>query len=239
MSMEKVKDRHILITGSSSGLGRAVAEKLLEVGATVYGIARDHKKFQPDTKRYNPLTMDITDLKSLSKHLSGLIKSAPEIDGLISNAGYGKFGGLENFSPEQIISNINDNLVSHLIITRCMLPHLKTKNGGNIIFIGSEAAIDGGRKGSLYCAAKFGLRGFAQSIRQESADKGVRVTLINPGMVRTSFFDDLNFRPGESKENAIEPGDIADLILNVLTMRSETVIDELNLTPLKKVIDFD
>jgi NADP-dependent 3-hydroxy acid dehydrogenase YdfG len=234
-----MKDRHILITGSSSGIGRATAQKLLEAGAVVYGIARNHEKFQPDTKRYKPLTIDVTDLKILPGQLSDLLATQPEIDGLISNAGYGSFEGLENFSPEQIYSYINDNLTSHLVVTRCLLPHFKTKNRGDVIFIGSEAALEGGKKGSLYCATKFGLRGFSQSIRQESANKNIRVTLINPGMVRTSFFDDLNFRPGDDDENAIEPTDIADIIINILSMRSGTVVDEINLTPQKKVIIFD
>jgi len=234
-----MKDRHILITGSSSGIGRATAQKLLEAGAVVYGIARNHEKFQPDTKRYKPLTIDVTDLKVLPGQLSDLLATQPEIDGLISNAGYGRFEGLENFSPEQIYSYINDNLTSHLVVTRCLLPHFKTKNRGDVIFIGSEAALEGGKKGSLYCATKFGLRGFSQSIRQESANKNIRVTLINPGMVRTSFFDDLNFRPGDDDENAIEPTDIADIIINILSMRSGTVVDEINLTPQKKVIIFD
>lgn len=234
-----MKDRHILITGSSSGIGRATAQKLLEAGAVVYGIARNHEKFQPDTKRYKPLTIDVTDLKALPGQLSDLLATQPEIDGLISNAGYGSFEGLENFSPEQIYSYINDNLTSHLVVTRCLLPHFKTKNRGDVIFIGSEAALEGGKKGSLYCATKFGLRGFSQSIRQESANKNIRVTLINPGMVRTSFFDDLNFQPGDDDENAIEPTDIADIIINILSMRSGTVVDEINLTPQKKVIIFD
>ena len=239
MGYKIIKDRHILITGSSSGIGRATAEILLAAGAVVYGIARNHKKFEPDTNRYRPLTIDITDFQALPGQLSELLTTCPKIDGLISNAGYGSFEGLENFSPEQIYSYINDNLTSHLVVTRCLLPHFKTENNGDIIFIGSEAALEGGKKGSLYCAAKFGLRGFSQSIRQESANKNIRVTLINPGMVRTPFFDDLNFRPGDDDGNAIEPTDIADVILNILSMRSGTVVDEINLTPQKKVISFD
>ena len=234
-----MKDRHILITGSSSGLGRAAAEKLLGAGATVYGIARNHRKFRPNSSSYYPITLDVSDLKNLSEKVSKLIKENPEINGLISNAGYGEFNGFENFSTEKIISYVNDNLVSHLIVTRYLLPHFKTRNSGDIIFIGSESALVGGGKGSLYSATKFGLRGFAQSIRQESSDKNIRVTLINPGMVKTSFFDNLNFRPGKNEENAIDPDDVADMILNVLSMRLGTVVDEINLTPLKKVIQFN
>ena len=234
-----MKDRHILITGSSSGIGRAISVKLLEEGATVYGIARNHKKFQPDTDRYKPVTADVTDLHTIPEKLSDLLVSNPEIDGFISNAGYGNFDNLENFSPERISSYINDNLTSHLVVTRCLLPHFKTRNRGNIILMGSEAALEGAKKGSLYCAAKFGLRGFSQSIRQETSNTDICVTLINPGMVRTAFFDELKFRPGDDDDNAIEAKDIADVVVNILSMRSGTVIDEINLTPQKKVIIFD
>ena len=234
-----MKDRHILITGSSSGIGRAISVKLLEEGATVYGIARNHKKFQPDTDRYKPVTADVTDLHTIPEKLSDLLVSNPEIDGFISNAGYGSFDNLENFSPERISSYINDNLTSHLVVTRCLLPHFKTRNRGNIILMGSEAALEGAKKGSLYCAAKFGLRGFSQSIRQETSNTDICVTLINPGMVRTAFFDELKFRPGDDDDNAIEAKDIADVVVNILSMRSGTVIDEINLTPQKKVIIFD
>ena len=234
-----MKDRHILITGSSSGIGRAISVKLLEEGATVYGIARNHKKFQPDTDRYKPVTADVTDLHTIPEKLSDLLVSNPEIDVFISNAGYGSFDNLENFSPERISSYINDNLTSHLVVTRCLLPHFKTRNRGNIILMGSEAALEGAKKGSLYCAAKFGLRGFSQSIRQETSNTDICVTLINPGMVRTAFFDELKFRPGDDDDNAIEAKDIADVVVNILSMRSGTVIDEINLTPQKKVIIFD
>jgi NADP-dependent 3-hydroxy acid dehydrogenase YdfG len=234
-----MKDKHILITGSSSGIGRAISVKLLEEGATVYGIARNHKKFQPDTDRYKPVTADVTDLHTISEKLSDLLVSNPEIDVFISNAGYGSFGNLENFSPEQISSYINDNLTSHLVVTRCLLPHFKTRNRGDIILMGSEAALEGAKKGSLYCAAKFGLRGFSQSIRQETSNKDIRLTLINPGMVRTAFFNELKFGPGDDDDNAIEAKDIANVVVNILSMRSGTVIDEINLTPQKKVISFD
>ena len=234
-----MKDRHILVTGSSSGIGRATAEALLAEGATVTGLARNHDKFQSKSKRYNPNTLDVMNLDTLPGYLLDLLTSHPNIDGLVSNAGYGTFHGLENYSPKQISSYISDNLTSHMVITRILLPHFKTQNKGDIIFIGSEAALVGGKKGSLYCTSKFGLRGFSQAIREESADKNIRITLINPGMVRTPFFEDLDFSPGDRAENAIEPQDLAHTICSVLSMRSGTVVDEINLTPLKKVVSFD
>ena len=161
------------------------------------------------------------------------------MNGLVSNAGYGIFDGLENYSVEQISTYITANLSSHIVAVRTLLPNFKSKKGGDILFIGSEAALKGGKKGSLYCAAKFGLRGFAQTIREECAGNGIRVSLINPGMVRTEFFKNLEFSPGDDPSNAIEPDDVAIAAMNIFAMRAETVIDEINLTPLKKVIKFE
>ena len=145
---------------------------------------------------------------------------------------------LETFSTKEINDFIFTNLTSHMILTNKILPHLKKIKKGNIIFIGSESALKGGKNGSLYSAAKFGLRGFSQSIREESCSKNIHVSLINPGMVRTSFFNNLDFMPGEDKSNAIEPDDIGKIIIDILSTRSGSVIEEINLSPLKKVIKF-
>ncbi len=233
-----MQDRHILVTGSSSGIGQAICQRLLENDAHVVGIARNHEKFRPKQSNYTRYNVNLSDLKTLPDTLSKIRAAHPKLNGLISSAGFGEFGPLENFSAEQIHSYISVNLISHMIVTRAFLPQFKRQNTGDIVFIGSEAGLLGSQKGSLYCAAKFGLRGFCQAIRQETSNKGVRVTLINPGAVRTPFFQKLNFSPGDDPSNAIEADDIANIILNVLATRSGTVIDEINMTPLKKVLKF-
>ncbi len=234
-----MRDRHVLVTGSSSGIGRAITEHLLKSGATVIGIARNHNKFQPNSDNYKTFDVDVSDLKTLPSSLKEILAEFPKLNGLVSNAGYGQFGGLENNSADQIYSYICANLISHMVITRMVLPHFKARKRGDIVYIGSEAALDGGKKGSLYCAAKFGLRGFSQSLREECASTNVRVSIINPGMVRTQFFENLDFHPGDEPVNAIEPDDVALAAISVFSARQGTVIDEINLTPLKKAISFD
>ncbi len=239
MNLEKkMIGRNILLTGSSSGVGRAITEVLIEEGAVIIGLARDHEKFGLKHQNYLPYTVDLSNTKVLPSILKKILSENKKIDGFISNAGYGQFGSLENFSTEQIESFIRMNLVSHMISTRIILPHLKRSKTGNIVFLGSESALDGSKKGSIYCAAKFGLRGFAQAVRAEAAEKNVRVSIINPGMVRTPFFKELDFAPGDKDENAIEPKDIAKIVCDILKTRDGTVIDEINLSPLKKVINF-
>ena len=233
-----IKGRKVLVTGSSDGIGRSITLSLLKSGAKVIGLARDHSKFNPKTKNYIKYKTDFSNEEILLNTITKIIKDHKDLDCLVSNAGFGKFGSLETFSTKEINDFIFTNLTSHMILTNKILPHLKKIRKGNIIFIGSESALKGGKNGSLYSAAKFGLRGFSQSIREESCSKNIHVSLINPGMVRTSFFNNLDFMPGEDKSNAIEPDDIGKIIIEILSTRNGSVIEEINLSPLKKVIKF-
>ena len=233
-----IKERKVLVTGSSDGIGRSITLSLLKSGAKVIGLARDHSKFNPETKNYIKYKTDFSKEEILLNTIAKIIKDHKDLDCLVSNAGFGKFGTLETFSTKEINDFIFTNLTSHMILTNKILPHLKKIRKGNIIFIGSESALKGGKNGSLYSAAKFGLRGFSQSIREESCSKNIHVSLINPGMVRTSFFNNLDFMPGEDKSNAIEPDDIGKIIIDILSTRNGSVIEEINLSPLKKVIKF-
>ena len=233
-----IKERKVLVTGSSDGIGRSITLSLLNSGAKVIGLARDHSKFNPETKNYIKYKTDFSNEEILLNTIAKIIKNHKDLDCLVSNAGFGKFGTLETFSTKEINDFIFTNLTSHMILTNKILPHLKKIKKGNIIFIGSESALKGGKNGSLYSAAKFGLRGFSQSVREESCSKNIHVSLINPGMVRTSFFNNLDFMPGEDKSNAIEPDDIGKIIIDILSTRSGSVIEEINLSPLKKVIKF-
>ena len=154
------------------------------------------------------------------------------------NAGQGRFGSLEEFSYRQIHEMVELNLLQHIYFARAFVPRLKQAGRGDLVFIGSEAALSGGRRGAVYSACKFGLRGLAQSLREECSPSGVRVSLINPGMVDTPFYDDLDFAPGEAPENHLRAADVADAVALVLQAHPGTVFDEINLNPLKKVIRF-
>ena len=125
-----------------------------------------------------------------------------------------------------------------MIITKLLLPHFKRIKIGDIIFIGSEAGLLGAKNGSLYCTAKFGLRGFSESLSKDVSKKNIRVSLINPGMVRTNFFESLNFEPGNSEDNAISIKDVSSTVAYILALSRSTIVDEINLSPLNKVINF-
>ncbi|NOR41166.1 MAG: SDR family NAD(P)-dependent oxidoreductase [Gammaproteobacteria bacterium] len=230
--------RTIVVTGASSGIGRAIALLLLEQGHKVIGVARDFSKAPYDEENFTAVSVDLSDLEKLPAWLDTLAREHHTIDGVICCAGSGRFGSLEEFSYDQIRSLLEINLTSQIYLVRALLPGMKQRGRGDIIFMGSGAARAGGKRGAVYSAAKFGLRGLAQSLREECASNGVRVSIINPGMVKTAFFDNLDFRHGEEPDNYIQPEDVARAALTILEAREGTVFDEINLSPQKKVVRF-
>lgn len=228
--------RKMLLTGAGGGIGRSIAALLLSSDWRIVGVGRDPARPGFSQKEFSQATIDLSDLEHLPEQLRLLAGEHEDIDSVVCAAGVGRFGSLEEFSYQQIRELIDINLTSQLYVVRAFLPLLKRRGRGDVVLIGSEAALAGGARGAVYSATKFALRGFCQSLRQESAAAGIRVTLINPGMVRTDFFDQLDFEPGEDLAHAIVPEDIAVAVKMVLSARAETVFDEINLSPLKKVV---
>ena len=230
----------IIVTGASSGIGLAIASHLLDIGYSVVGIARDFTKCRLKHADFRKCSIDLSLIEALPARLKSLAselsadKDRP-IKALINNAGYGKMASLEQFSVNDITQLMNVNFLSHVLMTKAFMPIMKRQGHGDIVFIGPEAGLNGAQQGSIYCASKFALRGFAQSLRQECAKSSVRVSLINPGAVRSDFFNGLDFEPGESSDNAIEVADIAVAVAMIIQLRQGTVVDEINLSPQKKV----
>lgn len=229
--------RTLLLTGASRGIGLAIARRLLEDGHKVIGLARDFSNSDlTKHPQFSAEAVDLGDLTALPAFLQELVRRHPDIDGALLNAGRGRFGSLEELSYSQIGALMDLNFTAQAFVTRALLPGFKRRGGGDLLFIGSEAALWGGRRGAVYAASKAALRAFARALREESARSGVRVGVINPGLVRTGFYDDQPFAPGDAPEHAIEPEEVAAAVALILDYRSGVVIDELNLTPLKKVL---
>jgi NADP-dependent 3-hydroxy acid dehydrogenase YdfG len=230
--------RTILVTGASSGIGRAIAKRLLQQGHQVIGVSRNIQQFTRPMATFNAVQLDLSCLQDLPLQFKQLAKDYPDIDAIVFAAGIGQFGSLEEFSYAQIERLMTVNFTSQVFLTRALLAQLKRKSRSDLCYIGSEAALKGSRKGAIYCASKFALRGFTQSLREECSKSGMRVCLINAGMVKTAFFDNLSFEPADDKTNYLLPEDIADTVSYVLNANPNIVIDEINLNPLNKVVKF-
>ncbi len=228
-----------LVTGAAYGIGRAVSEALIDAGYSVLGVSRSVTRHPIDSDRFSGFDLDLADvsnIESKSKELIEYAKSRGGFDGAVFCAGKGTFGFLEQLSSADIVKQIDLNLTGQIVLTKQLINQLKQQKQGLLVYMGSEAALNGGRQGTIYCASKFGLRGFVQALNEECGASGVRATIINPGMVDTPFFDNLHFEPGPAAENAIASQTIAQLVVHLVSMPVETVVDEITLSPRNKVI---
>lgn len=226
----------ILVAGSSSGIGRAISEKLLAQNHSVIGLARDHSKFAPTNVNYRTYSLDFAVISKLEENFRRIQKENPAIDTLVCSVGYGEFAALEQFSVARMQRMLNVNFLSQVMLVKNFLPLFKQKKVGKIILLGSECALQGQKKGSIYCATKFALRGFSQSLRKECAAANIAVTLINPGIVATPFFTALDFEPASGVDHAIQPDQIATLVAHLIHEEQNCVYEEINLQPVKKVV---
>ncbi len=220
-----------LITGASQGIGLAIVQKLVSLDFIVYGVARSETTFSHD--RFTFFQRDLLDEATLLF----LKKEIRHLDVLINNAGVGTMETLENITEEQIVTMTRLNLEMPILLTRAFLPLLK-KSQGHIINIGSESALRGRKNGTVYCATKFGLRGFSEALFEEVGPEHVSVSLINPGMVMNSFFDDKSYTPGQKPDEHLVSEDIAQAVADILAMRKGSVVREITILPQKKKIVF-
>lgn len=227
--------KKVIVTGTSRGIGKSIAAELLKNNYKVIGIGRKHTI---NNKNYHAVHHDLSTIEGYKKKIDNVIKDYKKIDAVISNAGTGFFENLENISQEKILDFFNVNLFAHIFISKLMISSFKKHKKGQFIFIGSEAALKTTEKATLYAAAKHGLMGFVDSFKAECNKSNIRTTIINPGMVRTRFFDSLKFEPGGEKENAINKKDIAKLVLFILNSSPYINYSNINLKPIKKVIKF-
>lgn len=230
-------NKQALITGASSGIGLATARLLLDKGIRVAGISRRGDVAELEGEHFQPVSLDLADSNETDNRLKQLLKQQ-SFDYFIHAAGYGEFGSIEQFSVAQIERAIQVNLTSALILCRQLVPAFRRRQSGRLVFVGSESGLAAGRKGAVYSAAKFGLRGFCQALREDCASDGIQVSLINPGMVRSPFFEELSFAPADQPENAISAEQVADLIGHILDSDDNIVFDEVQLTPRVKSINF-
>ena len=191
-----------LITGTSSGFGRALAEAALKGGNRVVLTARRPESVAKLAEKAGDqalsVKLDVTNAEDRRAAIDATVERFGRLDVLINNAGRGSLGAAEAFSSEQLRDQMEVNFFGAVEMTRAALPLMRTQESGhimNISSIGGLAAVGGF---SLYCASKFALEGFSESLRDEVAPLGIRVTIVEPGAFRTEFAGDANMQPEEN-----------------------------------------
>ena len=226
--------RSVLITGGSSGIGLSLANLMSDGGGyQVTSIARNYSNID-SVHNIDQQQLDLSKIDKLPEYLKNNAQLNKAFDVLVLNAGYGRFGGLEQFSHNQIRHLIDTNLVSNLFLIKHYLPLMKAQGSGDIVLVGSESAIQGAKAGTVYCATKFAIRGLAQSLRADCVASNIRVILLNPGPVDSDFFDELNFEPQDGEEFTLTCLDVARATLNALEQPRNVVCEEINLQPMKR-----
>jgi short-subunit dehydrogenase len=174
--------RTALVTGASGGLGQAIARALVRRGADVVLSARRVEVLESlaAETRGRVIACDLSDRASLD----GLVDEAGPVDVLVANAGLPASGRIESFSVDEIDRAIDVNLRAPMLLARLMCEGMAERGGGHIVFVSSLNGKAGTAGSSVYAATKFGLRGFAQGLREDLRPRGVGVSTIFPGFIR-------------------------------------------------------
>jgi NAD(P)-dependent dehydrogenase (short-subunit alcohol dehydrogenase family) len=180
-----------LITGSSRGLGRALAEAVLAAGHRLVATARNPAQLADLVERYGDqvraVPLDVTDERAAAQAIEATVAAFGRLDVLVNNAGYGDVGSIEDTSLADFRAQIETNLFGVINVTKAALPLLREQRAGHILQLSSI----GGRLGppgrAPYAAAKWGVEGFSEVLAKEVAPLGIKVTILEPGAFRTDF----------------------------------------------------
>ena len=218
-----------IVTGVSSGIGRATAEALLARGAAVAGWGRTapagltHDRFQF-------FACDVRDEHAVAEAFTNTQRElGPEVHVLVNNAGLGIFGPIDGFKSDDWHTLFDTNVNGLFYCTRAALPQLKKQREGHIINVASLAGTAGTANLAGYCATKYAVRGFSDALFKELRPDGIRVTCVMPGSVETNFGGK---EPGaEPDTHKMQPQDIAAAIVDILEAPQRTMISEIQLRP--------
>ena len=179
----------ILITGASSGIGKSTAKHFQAEGWNVIATMRDpsNETELNALKNTRVTQLDVTDSESISSAVLDVINQFGKIDVLLNNAGYGAYGALEAFSMERIRRQFDTNVIGLMEVTKAVLPHMRQNRSGTIINISSIGGQITFPLGSLYHGTKFAVEGLSEALHYELEPLGIRVRIVEPGMVKTDF----------------------------------------------------
>lgn len=224
-----------LVTGASSGIGLAIADRLLNEGYTVYGIGRDYSGGTPDGLRQ--LCFDLTDTKKLPGFLSENIREKLSL--LVNCAGVAYYGPHETVSPASIHEMVTVNVEVPLLLSSLYLRELR-ENGGSIVNISSVTAkLNNNSYGCAYGATKAALSHFSEALFEETRKQGVRIITIHPDLTDTGLYRNADFRPGAAPDTVLSPDEVAEAVIWAVKQRDGLVINDITLRPQRLQINKD
>jgi 3-hydroxy acid dehydrogenase/malonic semialdehyde reductase len=226
-----ISGKTAIVTGASSGIGRAIASALEDAGVRVAGGARRVGELATDVR----LELDVTDRASCERFVDEAVAELGVLDILVNNAGLAL--GRDPFwesTDEDEATVLETNVQGLIRMTRLCLPHVR--DGGHIVNLGSVAGIWAYPNGALYCTSKFAVQGFTRSLREDLLGRPIRVTEVSPGLVESGF-STVRFRGDEEQARAVysdvamggpmRPEDVAECVVFALTRPANVNVDEI------------
>lgn len=228
--MNRIEDKVVFITGAGSGIGRATALKLLAAGAKVFGMSRteaklDELKAEAASDRLEVFCGDVRSEADVQAAFAGCVEKYGTVDALLNNAGIGvPTTDLTEAPLDKFEQMFDTNVKGVFLGTREALKIMRPRKSGHIVTVISMGGQRTNPVAPVYCASKFGARGFNSGLADQVLGEGIKVTDLNPGPVDTDYWGD---RP-VPREKFLKAADVADVILFVLAQPEHVLIREIN-----------
>ena len=242
-----LEGRAALVTGASSGLGRATSIALARAGADVALVARSREELEDAKEEVSktgrqalPLPTDLAKEDEAAWAVGQTVEALGRIDMLVNAAGTDAPGTVEELDVEGWDRTLSVNLRAPFLLSKAVFPHMREAGGGTIVNISSVAGKKGWANASAYCASKFGLTGFTEALADEGKDDGIRAIVLYPGAMATNWgaFSPDERQQSESNEvpatQVLQPEQVADFIAWFVASPPEFVLTEGILLPIEE-----
>ena len=226
-----LKNKNILITGGSSGIGKKTAEMLVKKGAKVLITGRSYDKIKTVKQclGVQGVSFDISDVENIAAKTEECVKLlGGRVDVLINNAGIGNFGPVDEINMTSFLEVFNTNVFGLALLTKELVPIMKKQNQGTIINIGSSASVRGFKNGSVYAASKFAVRALSQCWQAELRPYNIRVCQVNPSEVTTAFAQK-DRKERTELDHKLSATEIAHTIISMIEMKNKGFVPEVNI----------
>jgi 3-oxoacyl-[acyl-carrier protein] reductase len=234
-----IRNKVAIVTGGTRGIGRAIAERLLEEGARVAICGRTQQTVDAAVKALSGtgdvfgVAADVSNRDDVVKMVAAVVEKYRTVDILINSAGTGIFASVANLTPDDWDKMISLNLSAVYYCCHQVVPIFQTCGGGDVINISSLAGGNAFAGGAGYNASKFGLNGFSEAMMQDHRNEDVRVSYIMPGSVDTEFGGRAQAGAEQNFGGRIAPSDIADVVITLLRMPRRTTVSRVEIRPSK------